>query len=281
MEKLKKEKKKKKHDSDSDSDSDTGEMSKKELKKDLRKLQRQLIDLQETIIRDKLRVAVVFEGRDTAGKGGVINTITSVMNPRIVKHIALAKPTDVEKSQWYFQRYAQYLPAAGEMVLFDRSWYNRAGVERVMGFCSEEEYQEFLVSAPEFERLLQRSGIILIKYWLSVSFKEQTRRLQRRIDNPAKNWKLSPMDMESHVRWNDYSKAKDAMLVATDTDESPWFHVHADNKLICRLNLLAHLLSVLPHQHVDSPPMELPEAPPVDDSERIDEKRLRFVAAIY
>ncbi|MBD3317315.1 MAG: polyphosphate kinase 2, partial [Chitinivibrionales bacterium] len=211
-------------------------LDKKTYKRELRRLQIELVKLQEWIKARGLKVVVVFEGRDAAGKGGVIKRITQSLNPRICRVIALGTPTEREKTQWYFQRYVAHLPAAGEMVLFDRSWYNRAGVERVMGFCTEEEYREFLRTCPEFERMLIRSGIILIKYWFSVSDQEQERRFQARIHDPTKRWKLSPMDLESRRRWVEYSKAKDEMFAYTDTKQSPWFVVNADNKKRARLN---------------------------------------------
>ena len=227
-------------------------------KTELSRLQIELVKLQEWIKARGLRVVVVFEGRDAAGKGGVIKRITQSLNPRIVRVAALGTPTDREKTQWYFQRYVSHLPAAGEMVLFDRSWYNRAGVERVMGFCTEREYREFLQSCPEFERLLIRSGIILIKYWFSVSDEEQERRFQARIDNPVKRWKLSPMDVKSRARWMDYSRAKDEMFVHTDTEESPWYVVEADDKKKARLNCIAHLLTVIPFEDLTPEPVKLP-----------------------
>ena len=196
------------------------------------------------------KVLVIFEGRDAAGKGGVIKRITEPLNPRVCRVVALPAPTERERTQWYFQRYVAHLPAGGEMVLLDRSWYNRAGVERVMGFCTEEEYAEFLRSAPEFERMLMRSGTILVKYWFSVSDAEQERRFQARIDDPTKRWKLSPMDLKSRDRWLEYSKAKDAMFAHTDTKQSPWYVVEADDKRRARINCISHLLSLVPYQDV-------------------------------
>jgi polyphosphate kinase 2 len=233
-------------------------LSKKQSGKELKRLQVELVELQEWIVHAGLRVAVLFEGRDTAGKGGVIKRITEKTNPRVVRTVALGTPTEREKSQWYFQRYVAQLPAAGEMVLFDRSWYNRAGVERVMGFCSDEEYWEFMRSAPRFEELLMRSGLILVKYWLSVSDEEQERRFQARIDDPTKQWKLSPMDIEARARWVDYAEAKDEMFAYTDTENSPWFVVEADDKRTARLNLISHLLERIPHQPVPGEKIELP-----------------------
>jgi len=233
-------------------------LKKKVYEEELAKLQLELVKLQDWIKESGERIVVVFEGRDAAGKGGVIKRITEPLNPRVCRVVALGTPTDREKTQWYFQRYVDQLPAAGEMVLFDRSWYNRAGVERVMGFCTEEEYREFLRSAPEFEQMLIRSGITLIKYWFSVSDEEQERRFQSRLEDRTKRWKISPMDLESRKHWFDYSKAKDAMFHHTDIPESPWWVVDSDNKKRARLNCIHHLLSMLPHQDVEPPDLELP-----------------------
>jgi polyphosphate kinase 2 len=205
-----------------------------------------------------LRVVVLFEGRDAAGKGGAIKRIAESLNPRVCRIVALGTPTEREKTQWYFQRYVPHLPAAGEMVLFDRSWYNRAGVERVMGFCTEREYLEFMQSCPEFERMLVRSGIILIKYWFSVSDEEQERRFQGRMHAPTKRWKLSPMDLESRKHWADYSRAKDEMFAVTDTKHVPWFVVNAENKKKARLNVIRHLLSMIPYKDLTPEPLKLP-----------------------
>ena len=221
-------------------------------------LQRELVKLQEWVKAQGLKVCVVFEGRDAAGKGGAIKRIVERTNPRVVRVVALNQPSDRERSQWYFQRYVEQLPAGGEIVLFDRSWYNRAGVERVMGFCTDDEYEEFLRSCPEFERMLIRSGIILIKYWFSVSDDEQERRFGERIDNPAKRWKLSPMDLQSRARWADYSRAKDDMFAVTDTKQSPWWVVDADDKRRARLNCISHLLSMVPYEDITSAPLVLP-----------------------
>ncbi len=229
--------------------------------KELRRLQIELVKLQEWIQHKGLRVVVLFEGRDAAGKGGAIKRITETLNPRVCRVVALGTPTEREKTQWYFQRYVAHLPAAGEMVLFDRSWYNRAGVERVMGFCTEPEYSEFLHSCPEFERMLLRSGIILIKYWFSVSDEEQERRFRERMENPTKRWKLSRMDLESRRHWADYSRAKDEMFSLTDTRQSPWNVVNAENKKKARLNLIRHLLSQI--EYGDLTPEKL-ELPPLD-----------------
>ncbi|MBI5821810.1 MAG: polyphosphate kinase 2 [Verrucomicrobia bacterium] len=230
--------------------------------KELKRLQIELVKLQEWIKHKGLKVVVLFEGRDAAGKGGVIKRISQRMNPRICRVVALGTPTEREKTQWYFQRYSAHLPAAGEMVLFDRSWYNRAGVERVMGFCTEEEHRDFLQSCPEFERMLIRSGIILIKYWFSVSNEEQERRFQSRIEDPTKRWKLSPMDLESRRRWQEYSKAKDEMMAYTDNKQSPWYVVNADNKKRARLNCVRHLLKRIPYKDLTPDPIKLPRRPP-------------------
>jgi len=223
--------------------------------KNLRALQVELVKLQKWINNKKLKVVVIFEGRDAAGKGGVIKRITQSLNPRICRVVALTTPTEKEKTQWYFQRYAAHLPAAGEMVLFDRSWYNRAGVEYVMGFCSDEEHKEFLRSCPEFERMLVRSGIKLIKYWFSISDEEQETRFQSRIKDRTKRWKLSDMDIESRSKWVEYSKAKDIMFAHTDMKQAPWYVVNADDKRRARLNCINHLLSMIPY--VDIPPEEV------------------------
>jgi polyphosphate kinase len=233
-------------------------IKKKVYQNELARLQVELVKLQEWIRHEGLKVVVLFEGRDAAGKGGVIKRITQRLNPRICRVVALGTPTEREKSQWYFQRYVDHLPAAGEMVLFDRSWYNRAGVERVMGFCTEDEYREFLRSCPEFERMLIRSGLLLIKYWFSVSDEEQERRFEARIDDPVKRWKLSPMDMESRARWVEYSKAKDEMFKYTDIKQAPWYVVPADNKRRARLNCIHHLLSMISYEDLTPEPIELP-----------------------
>ena len=221
-------------------------------------LQLELIKLQEWVRMRGLRVCVLFEGRDAAGKGGVIKRITQSLNPRICRVVALGTPTEKERGQWYFQRYVDELPSRGEIVLFDRSWYNRAGVERVMGFCTEEEYREFLRSCPVFEKMLIRSGIILIKYWFSVNDEEQERRFQERMSNPIKRWKLSPMDIQSRTHWVDYSRAKDEMFAHTDTNKSPWYVVNADNKKRARLNCMAHLLRQIPYHDMKPIEFDLP-----------------------
>ena len=230
----------------------------KDYEETLSKLQIELVKLQEWIKFKKLKVVVLFEGRDAAGKGGTIKRITESLSPRVTRVAALPAPTDREQTQWYFQRYVQHLPAGGEMVLFDRSWYNRAGVERVMGFCTEEEYREFLRTCPEFERMLVRSGIILIKYWFSVSNEEQERRFQKRIFHPEKHWKLSPMDLESRARWVEYSKAKDAMFAHTDIKQAPWYVVDGDDKKRARLNVITHLLNMIDYEDLTPEPIVLP-----------------------
>ncbi|MCG7946122.1 MAG: polyphosphate kinase 2 [Candidatus Thiodiazotropha taylori] len=227
--------------------------------KELFKLQLELVKLQEWIKHKGLKVVVIFEGRDAAGKGGVIKRITQHLNPRICRVVALPAPTEREQTQWYFQRYVPHLPAAGEMVLFDRSWYNRAGVEKVMGFCNADEYQEFMRSCPEFERMLVRSGIILLKYWFSVSDEEQERRFQSRLEEPHKRWKLSPMDLESRSRWLEYSRAKDEMFAHTDIKQAPWYVVHSDVKKHARLNCIAHLLDQIPYEDLTPESIELPQ----------------------
>ena len=248
--------------------------------RELVRLQRELVKLQEWVRVQGLRVCVVFEGRDAAGKGGTIKRITERTNPRVVRVAALPTPTERERTQWYFQRYVEHLPAGGEIVLFDRSWYNRAGVERVMGFCTDDEYHEFLRSCPEFEDLLIRSGMILVKYWFSVSDEEQERRFQARLTLPDKRWKLSPMDLESRVRWADYSRAKDTMFAETDTATSPWWVVNADDKKRARLNCITHLLSTIPYEDITSDPIELPERPK-DDYRRPKLAHSRFVPEPY
>lgn len=233
-------------------------LKRKFYEKELARLQLELIKLQEHIKNKGLKVVVIFEGRDTAGKGGTIKRITEALNPRICRVVALGTPTEREKTQWYFQRYVAHLPASGEMVLFDRSWYNRAGVERVMDFCTDEEYQEFLRSCPEFERMLVRSGIILIKYWLSVDAEEQARRFKDRIENPSKRWKISEMDLEARKKWVDYSRAKDDMFKYTDIKQAPWFVVESHDKRRARLNCISHLLNQIPYEDLRLEPMELP-----------------------
>jgi polyphosphate kinase len=233
-------------------------LSKKDYQAEVARLNVELVRLQEWIRHKGLKVVVLFEGRDAAGKGGAIKRITESLSPRVCRVEALPAPTERERTQWYFQRYVARLPSAGEMVLFDRSWYNRAGVERVMGFCTDEEYKEFLRSCPEFERMLVRSGITLIKYWFSVSDQVQEKRFQARIEDPTRRWKLSPMDLESRTRWVEYSRAKDEMFGHTDIPEAPWYVVDADSKKRARLNVMAHLLSLIPYEDLTSTPIELP-----------------------
>jgi polyphosphate kinase len=233
-------------------------LTRAEYEQELERLQVEMVRLQEWIVQEGLKIVVLFEGRDTAGKGGVIKRITERTNPRVVRTVALGMPSDRERTQWYFQRYVAHLPAAGEMVLFDRSWYNRAGVERVMGFCTDAEYEEFMRSCPRFEQIIQRSGIVLLKYWLSVSDEEQERRFHARLNDPAKRWKLSPIDLEARARWVDYAEAKDEMFAYTDTKESPWFVVEGDDKRTARLNLIAHLLAQIPYEPVDYETIKLP-----------------------
>ncbi|WP_082316897.1 polyphosphate kinase 2 [Methylobacterium sp. ARG-1] len=227
--------------------------------RDLLHLQHELVRLQDWVQHKKLRVVVLFEGRDSAGKGGVIKRITQRLNPRVCRVVALPAPSERERTQWYFQRYVTHLPAGGEIVLFDRSWYNRAGVERVMGFCSEAEVEEFFRSVPEFERMLVRSGIILLKYWFSITDEEQALRFHMRITDPLKQWKLSPMDVESRRRWEDYTRAKEDMLARTHIPEAPWWVVEAVDKKRARLNCISHLLEQIPYETVEHPPVHLPE----------------------
>ena len=235
-----------------------GKLSRKKFDKELRRLQRELVIMQEYVKANGMKIVVIFEGRDAAGKGGVIKRIAERTNPRVCRVVALPAPTEREKSQWYFQRYVSHLPAGGEIVLFDRSWYNRAGVERVMGFCTEVEYQEFMRSCPEFERMLVRSGVQLVKYWFSVSDEEQERRFQARVQDPMRRWKLSPMDLESRARWAQYSRSKDEMFRYTDIKHAPWWVVDADDKRRARLNCIAHLLSLIKYEDLTPPPLELP-----------------------
>ncbi|MGB4826132.1 MAG: polyphosphate kinase 2 [Paracoccaceae bacterium] len=257
------------------------EISIRKYEKELAKLQFELVKMQEWIKDTGHRVVVIFEGRDAAGKGGTIKRITEPLNPRVAQIVALPAPTEREKSQWYFQRYVANLPAAGEMIIFDRSWYNRAGVEHVMGFCTEEEYQEFLHSCPEFECMLMRSGIQLIKYWFSVSDKEQERRFQKRLTDPTKRWKLSPMDLESRKRWIDYSKAKDNMFAHTDIDQAPWYVVNSDVKKHARLNCISHLLSVVPYTDRTPALVELEPRPEQRDYVRPPLETQHFVPEIH
>lgn len=253
------------------------DISKKEYEEELARLHVELVKLQYWIKEKGLRVVMIFEGRDAAGKGGTIKRITEPLNPRGAQVVALGTPSDREKTQWYFQRYVAHLPAAGEMTLFDRSWYNRAGVERVMGFCTDQQYREFLRSCPEFERMLVRSGIILLKYWFSVSDKEQERRFQARAQDPLKRWKLSPMDLKSRDMWVEYSQAKDEMFFYTDIEEAPWWVVESDNKKLAHLNCISHILSSIPYQDIMQKPIKLPERRPVSEYDRPPFDEQRFV----
>ena len=244
---------------DKSKENEPGKLSAKDFEREMQKLQLELVKLQSWVKKENKKIVVIFEGRDTAGKGGVIRRITERLNPRICRVSALGIPTEKEKTQWYFQRYATHLPAGGEIVLFDRSWYNRAGVEKVMGYCTEEEYNEFLRSCPLFENMLIRSGIILIKYWFSVSDKEQEKRFKERINNPLKRWKFSPMDLEARSKWIEYSKAKDEMFHYSDTRISPWFVVNADSPKKARLNCIAHLISKIPYVYEPEGTVKLPK----------------------
>jgi polyphosphate kinase len=257
------------------------QLSKDKYEKELAKLQIELVKLQSWVKHAGLKVVVLFEGRDAAGKGGAIKRISECLNPRICKVVALGTPSDREKTQWYFQRYSPYLPAAGEIILFDRSWYNRAGVEKVMGFCTYDEYNEFMRSCPEFEIMIQRSGIILIKYWFSVSDKEQEKRFQERIKDPIKRWKISSMDLKAREKWVDYSRAKDDMFAATDIPESPWYVVEADDKKRARLNCISHLLNTVPYEDLPVEKIELPPRQKAIDYERPPKNTQKFVKAKY
>jgi polyphosphate kinase 2 len=236
-------------------------MPRKIYETELFRLQAELVKLQEWVRTEGARLVIIFEGRDAAGKGGAIKRVTEFLNPRIARITALPAPTEREQTQWYFQRYVDHLPAAGEIVLFDRSWYNRAGVEHVMGFCTKEEYSRFLHQCPIFERLLVEDGILLRKYWFSVSDVEQEHRFHSRLDDPMRRWKLSPIDLESITRWEDYSRAKDEMFVHTDIPEAPWYVVESDDKRRARINMIAHLLTTIPYQKVKRPKIELPSRP--------------------
>jgi len=249
--------------------------------KALRDIYVELVKWQYWVKQQGLRVIIVFEGRDAAGKGGTIKRLMEPLNPRGCNVVALPAPSDREKTQWYFQRYVPHFPAAGEIAVFDRSWYNRAGVERVMGFCSDTEYREFLRSCPEFERMLVRSGIILLKYWFSVSDEEQERRFQKRATDTTKHWKLSPMDIESRSRWVEYSKAKDEMFFYTDIAEAPWYVVNADDKKRARLNCLSHILDAIPYQDIMPAPLKLPERENLGDYKRPDMDTQTFVPEKY
>jgi polyphosphate kinase 2 len=259
--------------------------SKKEIKQyfdsELSRLQEEVVKLQEWVRLKGKKVVVLFEGRDAAGKGGVIRRITARTNPRVIRISALGTPTEKEKTQWYFQRYVEHLPSAGEIVLFDRSWYNRAGVEKVMGFCNEEEYREFLRSCPEFEKMLVNSGIILIKYWFSVSAEVQEKRFQARLKDPLKRWKLSPMDLEGRERWTEYSKAKDQMVAATHTKHAPWFEVDANHKMCARLNCINHLLRQIPYEEMPRKRIKLAPRKKEKEQERPRLKNRLLIPKIY
>jgi polyphosphate kinase len=259
----------------------SGSLKRKAYESELATQQVELVKLQEWVRHRKLKVVVIFEGRDAAGKGGAIKRITDRLNPRVCRIAALPVPTERERQQWYFQRYVGHLPTGGEIVLFDRSWYNRALVERVMGFCSEEEYREFARSVPEFERMLVRSGVLLIKYWFSVSDEEQEKRFQARIHNAEKRWKLSPMDLESRRLYREYSQAKDDMLVFSDIPEAPWWMIPADDKRRARLNCMAHLLSCVPYEDVMPDPPSLPPRDQSSHPQRPPIAELNFVPIVY
>jgi polyphosphate kinase 2 len=249
----------------------------KKYEKTLISLQQELVKLQEWVIQEGKKIVIIFEGRDAAGKGGTIKRVTEHLNPRHCRVVALSAPTEKEKTQWYFQRYVAHLPSAGEIVILDRSWYNRSGVEKVMGFCSDKEYINFLQTCPDFERMLISSGIQLIKYWFSVSPEEQIKRFQGRIDDPTKGWKLSPMDLESVNRWDDYSKAKDKMLEHTDTESSPWYLVESDNKKKARINCISHLLSLVEYSEVEHEEIKLPDRALTGSVERPDKSNYNYV----
>jgi polyphosphate kinase 2 len=254
--------KKKHRDDEAGGGTSKQKLPKKVYEKELYRLQAEMVKLQEWVRRENIRLVIIFEGRDAAGKGGTIKRATQYLNPRVARIEALPAPTEREKTEWYFQRYIERLPAAGEIVIFDRSWYNRAGVEKVMGFCTIDEYRRFLHQCPIFERLLVEDGIMLRKYWFSVSDEEQEARFASRLTDPMRTWKLSPMDLESITRWEDYSRAKDEMMVHTDIREAPWYVVESDNKKSARLNMIAHLLSTIPYYEVPKPRLELPKRPP-------------------
>jgi polyphosphate kinase 2 len=256
-------------------------LNKKFYESELKRLYIELIKLQATIKKQGLKVVVLFEGRDAAGKGGTIKRIAEALNPRVCRVVALGVPTEKEKSQWYFQRYVQHLPAAGEIILFDRSWYNRAGVERVMGFCTDDEYWDFLRSCPEFERMLIRAGVILVKFWFSVSEEEQEKRFQDRINDPTKRWKFSDMDVISRKKWVEYSKAKDEMFAYTDTKQSPWWVIESDEKRRSRLNCIRHLLSLIPYENVVPQKIELGPRPKATGYVRTPINEQTFVPDYY
>ena len=259
----------------------TPKLSNKDYEKELARLQVELVKMQYWAKHTGARIVILFEGRDAAGKGGTIKRITEPLNPRGCRVVALGTPSDREKTEWYFQRYVPHLPAAGEIVCFDRSWYNRAGVERVMGFCTDEQYQEFMETCPEFERMLVKSGIVLLKYWFSVSDEEQERRFQSRTTDPARRWKLSPMDLESRDRWVEYSQAKDVMFAHTNIPEAPWFTVEADDKKRARLNCISHFLSKIPYVDMIPEPMQLPPRKPAHNYVRPPRNEQFFVPHVY
>ena len=252
-------------------------LNKKAYEKELERLQAELVDMQQWVVETGARVVIIMEGRDAAGKGSAIKRITQYMNPRTCRIEALPKPTDREQGQWYFQRYVEKLPTAGEIVIFDRSWYNRAGVERVMGFASSQEYRRFLHQAPIFERLLVEDGIMLRKYWFSVSDEEQYKRFQSRRSDPLRQWKLSPMDLESITKWEEYSRAKDEMFVHTDIPSAPWYTVESEDKKRSRINVISHLLSTIPYEHIKPDLPEIPERPEITDYERPPRDEFRYV----
>jgi len=265
----------------SDEDRQDGRIAKKFYEREVFRLQEELVDLQEWIKQEGLRVAVIFVGRDASGKGGVIKRITQRLNPRIARVVALGIPTERERSQWYFQRYVPHLPATGEIVLFDRSWYNRVVVERVMGFCTDDEYREFLRSFPDFERMLVQSGMILVKYWFAISAEEQERRFRSRLSDPRKRWKIGPIDVASRARWSDYSRAKDAMFTYTDIEEAPWQVVGADVKRHARLNCIHHLLQTVPYEDIADEPVELPDLQRDPNYRRSPIDSMNWVPEIY
>ena len=252
-------------------------LSKKAYEKELLRLQAELVAMQQWVVDNGERLVIVMEGRDAAGKGSAIKRITQYMNPRTCRIEALPKPTEREQGQWYFQRYVEKLPTAGEIVIFDRSWYNRAGVERVMGFASSQEYRRFLHQAPIFERLLVEDGIMLRKYWFSVSDEEQYKRFQSRRNDPLRQWKLSPMDLESITKWEEYSRAKDEMFVHTDIPSAPWYTVESEDKKRSRINVISHLLSTIPYEHIKPDLPEIPERPETTDYERPPRDEFRYV----
>lgn len=253
-------------------------LSKKAYEAELKRLQAELVEMQQWVVETSARVVIIMEGRDAAGKGSAIKRITQYLNPRTCRIEALPAPSSREQGQWYFQRYVEKLPTAGEIVIFDRSWYNRAGVERVMGFCTSEEYRRFLHQAPIFERLLVEDGIMLRKYWFSVSDEEQVKRFKSRRNDPLRRWKLSPMDLQSITRWEDYSRAKDEMFVHTDIPSAPWYTVESEDKKRSRINVISHLLSTIPYEHIDRPMPEIPERPKsTNDYERPPREDFRYV----